>query len=76
MSDLSGLPGIFSDSLRYNAETGVLSVSKYNAEVGERELQEIEFGPSATFVWDLRTRERGGQGRATADCALHSHCAS
>jgi hypothetical protein len=59
MSDLSDLHGIFPPSLRWNAETGTLGVSVYNAETGERELQEIELGKTATFVMDLATRERG-----------------
>ena len=59
MSDLSDLHGIFPTSLRWNAETGILGISAYNAETGERELQEIELGKTATFVMDLATRERG-----------------
>ena len=59
MSDLSDLHGIFSNSLRWNAETGVLGTAVFNAETGERELQEIALGNAATFVMDLATRERG-----------------
>jgi hypothetical protein len=59
MSDLSDLHGVYPTSLRWNAETGVLAISVFNAETGERELQEIELGDSATFVLDLATRERG-----------------
>jgi hypothetical protein len=59
MSDLSDLHGIFPDSLRWNAEIGTLGFSAYNAETGERELQEILLGQSATFAMDLATRERG-----------------
>ena len=59
MSDLSDLHGIFPTSLRWNAETGVLGIAVYNAETGERELQEIELGQPATFAMDLATRERG-----------------
>jgi hypothetical protein len=59
MSDLSDLHGIFPDSLRWNAETGVLANSVFNPETGERELQEILLGNTATFVLDLATRERG-----------------
>jgi hypothetical protein len=59
MSDLSDLRGIYPTSLRWNAETGFLAISVFNAETGERELQEIELGPLATFALDLATRERG-----------------
>ena len=60
MSDLSDLHGIFPNSLRWNAETGILGIAVYNAETGERELQEILLGSAAaTFVMDLATRERG-----------------
>ena len=59
MSDLSGLHGVFPNSLRWNAEIGVLGVAVFNVETGERELQEILLGNSATFVLDLATRERG-----------------
>jgi hypothetical protein len=59
MSDLSDLHGIYPISLRWNAETGILGISVYNAETGERELQEIELGRPATFAMDLATRERG-----------------
>jgi hypothetical protein len=60
MSDLSDLHGVFPTSLRWNAETGILAVSIYNSETGERELQEIELGSkTATFVMDMATRERG-----------------
>jgi hypothetical protein len=59
MSDLSDLHGVYPTSLRWNAETGVLAISVFNAETGERELQEIELGDPATFVLDLATRERG-----------------
>ena len=59
MSDLSDLHGIYPTSLRWNAETGFLAISVFNAETGERELQPIELGQPATFVLDLATRERG-----------------
>jgi hypothetical protein len=59
MSDLSDLHGIYPTSLRWNAESGVLAISAFNAETGERELQQIELGQPATFVLDLATRERG-----------------
>jgi hypothetical protein len=59
MSDLSDLHGIYPTSLRWNAEGGFLAVSAFNAETGERELQQIELGQPATFVLDLATRERG-----------------
>ena len=59
MSDLSDLHGIFPDSLRWNAETGVLGIAGFNPETGEREVQEILLGNTATFVLDLATRERG-----------------
>ena len=53
MSDLSDLHGIYPTSLRWNAETGFLAISVFNAETGERELQEIELGKPATFALDL-----------------------
>jgi hypothetical protein len=59
MSDLSDLEGIYPNSLRWNAEDGRLAISAYDAEVGERGLQEINLGPDATFVMDMRTRMRG-----------------
>jgi hypothetical protein len=59
MSDLSDLHGIYPTSLRRNAESGILAISIYNSETGERELQEIELGKPATFAMDLATRERG-----------------
>jgi hypothetical protein len=59
MSDLSDLHGIYPTSLRWNAESGFLAVSAFNAETGERELRQIELGQAATFVIDLATRERG-----------------
>ena len=59
MSDLSDLHGIYPTSLRWNAESGFLAISAFNAETGERELQQIELGQPATFVLDLATRERG-----------------
>ena len=59
MSDLSDLRGIFADLLRWNAETGVLGIASFNPETGEREVQEILLGNTATFVLDLATRERG-----------------
>ena len=59
MSDLSDLHGIYPTSLRWNAESGFLAVSAFNGETGERELQPIELGQTATFVLDLATRERG-----------------
>ena len=59
MSDLSDLHGVYPTSIRWNAESGFLAVSAFNAETGERELQQIELGQAATFVLDLATRERG-----------------
>jgi hypothetical protein len=59
MSDLSDLHGVYPTALRWNAESGFLAVSAFNAETGERELQQIELGQPATFVLDLATRERG-----------------
>jgi hypothetical protein len=59
VSDLSDLHGIYPTSLRWNAESGFLAISAFNAESGERELQQIELGQPATFVLDLATRERG-----------------
>ena len=59
MSDISDLHGVYPTSLRWNAETGVLGISVFNAETGERELQQIELGDPATFVLDLATPERG-----------------
>jgi hypothetical protein len=59
MSDLSDLHGIHPTSLRWNSETGFLAISVFNSETGERELQEIELGKTATFAMDLATRERG-----------------
>jgi hypothetical protein len=59
MSDLSDLHGIYPTSLRWNAESGFLAILAFNAETGERELQQIELGEPATFVLDLATRERG-----------------
>ena len=59
MSDLSDLHGIYPTSLRWNAETGFLAISVFNAEAGERELQQIGLGHPATFVLDLATRMRG-----------------
>ncbi len=59
MSDLSDLHGVYPTSLRWNAESGFLAISVFNAETGERELQEIELGQPATFALDLATRERG-----------------
>ena len=59
MSDISDLHGVYPTSLRWNAETGILAVSVFNAETGERELREIELGQPATFALDLATRERG-----------------
>jgi hypothetical protein len=59
MSDLSDLHGILPTALRWNAEDGILGISTFNPETGERELQPIEFGQPATFVMDLATRERG-----------------
>jgi hypothetical protein len=59
MSDLSGLHGIYPNSLRWNAENGILARSTFNSETGERELQPIELGQPATFALDLATRERG-----------------
>jgi hypothetical protein len=60
MSDLYGLHGIFPNALRWNSETGALGYSAYNAETGERGLQEIPLGSAtATFAMDLLTREVG-----------------
>jgi hypothetical protein len=59
MPDLSDLHGVYPTSLRWNAEIGVLGISVFNAETGERELEEIELGKPATFAMDLATRERG-----------------
>jgi hypothetical protein len=59
MSDLSDLHGVYPTSIRWNAETGFLAISVFNAETGTRELQEIELGQPATFALDLATRERG-----------------
>ena len=59
MSDISDLHGVYPPSLRWNAETGVLGISAFNPESGERELREIELGQTATFAMDLATRERG-----------------
>jgi hypothetical protein len=59
MSDLSDLHGVFPPSLRWNAEASFLAISVFNSESGERELQEIELGKSATFALDLATGERG-----------------
>ena len=59
MSDLSDLHGIFPDSLRWNAETGIFGVARFNPETGEREVQAIVLGNSATFALDLATRQRG-----------------
>ena len=59
MSDLSDLHGVNPISIRWNAESGFLAVAVFNAESGERELQQIELGQAATFVLDLATRERG-----------------
>ena len=59
MSDLSDLHGVYPISIRWNAESGFLAVAVFNAESGERELQQIELGQAATFVLDLATRERG-----------------
>ena len=59
MSDISDLHGVYPTSLRWNAEIGILAFSVFNAETGERELQEIELGKPATFALDFATRERG-----------------
>jgi hypothetical protein len=59
MSDLSDLHGIYATAIRWNAEIGSLAISTFNPEIGERELQEIELGKPATFVFDLATRARG-----------------
>jgi hypothetical protein len=49
MSDLDGLSGIYANSVRWNAavEHYNLSFAKYNPQIGERELQPIEFGLDA-----------------------------
>jgi hypothetical protein len=59
MSDLGDLHGIFPPSIRWNAEDGVLGIAIYNPETGERGVQPIDLGKSATFVLDIDTRERG-----------------
>jgi hypothetical protein len=59
MTDLSDLHGIYPTSIRWNAEDGILGISTYNVETGERELQPIELGKPAIFALDLATRERG-----------------
>jgi hypothetical protein len=59
MSDLGDLHGIFPTSIRWNAEEGILGISVFNPETGEREIQEIELGAPATFAMDLATRVRG-----------------
>jgi hypothetical protein len=60
MSDLDGLHGVFPPSLRFNSKTGILGVSAFNSEIGERELQEIELGSKlAMFAMDMATRMRG-----------------
>jgi hypothetical protein len=62
MSDLSDLGehgGDFPRAARWNAEASKLTISVYNPETGQRELQPVEFGEPATFVLDLFTRERG-----------------
>jgi hypothetical protein len=59
MSDLGDLDGIFPTSIRWNAEDGILGISVFNPETGEREIQEIELGAPATFAMDLMTRVRG-----------------
>ena len=59
MSDLEKSYTEFTNSLRWNAEAGILSVSIYDLEAGGRELKEILLGAPATFVLDLATRERG-----------------
>ena len=59
MSDLDENYTEFPNSLRWNAEAGILSVSIYDLEAGGRELKEILLGAPATFVLDLATRERG-----------------
>jgi hypothetical protein len=59
MSDLSDLEGVYPTALRWNAEAGVLGISAFNPETGERELRPIDFGKAATFAMDLGTRERG-----------------
>jgi hypothetical protein len=60
MSDLDGLPGIFPNNWRFNAENGGFAFSKYEPQTGERGLQPIELGSrEAMLVLDLRTREHG-----------------
>jgi hypothetical protein len=59
MTDIGDLHGVYPAALRWNAEDGLLSVSTFNPESGERELREIQFGEPATFALDLSTRERG-----------------
>ena len=56
MSDLSDLHGIYPTSLRWNAEVGILGISAFSSESGERELREIELGKPATFALDMLTR--------------------
>lgn len=59
MSDISDLHGVYPPSLRWNAEIGILAISAFDAETGERGLVEIKLGKSATFIVDLATRSRG-----------------
>src|SRR6516164_7830220 len=59
-TDISDLHGVYPTSLRWNAELGVLGHTVYDEVTGERSITEIELGsPSAKFVMDLATRERG-----------------
>jgi hypothetical protein len=63
MSDLSDLGehgGDYPNAGRWQAETGALAISSYNAATGVRELQPVALGGAeSTFVLDLLTRERG-----------------
>ena len=60
MNDLTDLHGVYPTTLRWNAEHGVLGHSYWDDMAGERSIKEIELGtPTARFVMDLATRERG-----------------
>src|SRR5262245_14281535 len=60
MSDISDLEGVIPNSLRWNAEEGILSRTFFNYETGELEMLDIELGSNdAIFAMDMLTRERG-----------------